>query len=212
MPKGQRPPPFLPPPTSVDCGGDDSGDPNHFSRLLSRFTDVLLQVTSKTVWSLECLGIQHELDLRYQMLMEVGRQNRITVAGTFTRLFDDANRHIEDLEEHFFSTPREHTDILWLGLLSGWIGPSNPDSVKILDAVRSSLLDIYCDVRQRDWLALDNKKFVDSVVARVEVQLDSLFSICGTDEATWFDIIRELADSGRMIKLRAYRLTAQAPS
>src|SRR4051794_27588356 len=80
MPQGQRPPPFLPPITSIGAGGDSWGDEDHLGRLLNKYGDALERITQLSRWSVEVLGLRAELDKRYRTLMQVAQPRKPALA------------------------------------------------------------------------------------------------------------------------------------
>jgi len=207
MPKGERPPPFLPPPTSIGCGGESYGDNSHIRRVMRRFTDVVEKIAKRATWCIECLGYEHELDVRYQTAMEVvSRSNNVNIA-VLMEARAAAIKRLDRIERKFFSGDAKQ-DSLELFVAGGWIGSQNPKTLKILDSVRNELLKIYVDLRSRlDMPPPDWSVYVASVDVLVEAQLEQLFTISGADEVTWFEAICEIADAARVIKARAAEMS-----
>jgi hypothetical protein len=211
LPKSQRPPPFEPPPTGIGCGDEEAGDPERANLLLQRYVDMLVRVSAVSEWSIEVLGLRHELGVRFRMFAEVSRTIFKTGIRNLLYAFDDASVRLRTLEEEYFANPEKQVARIPLGLETGWLGPHNPQSPEILNRVRSSFLDICVSIRNRHWHEDSiHEAFVEDIAAKVDLLLADLFSIKGPDEETWADQIARLADAGRVLKHRAYRHSATA--
>lgn len=178
---------------------------------MRRFTEVVQKISARQAWSIECLGIEHELNVRYNMLMEAIQGVKVVDSLVVTSTHVAALRQLENFEKTFFDEGA-HDNVLWMSVVGGWISPSQAESRKIIKRVRETLLGIYIDVRGK----LDHPPeiwtpFLDTVYMRIDSALDQLFSIRDAEETTWFEVIADIADAGRAIKLRVSDMARAVP-
>ena len=178
---------------------------------MRRFTDVVQKVSARETWSIECLGIEHELNVRYKMLIEAANETKAVDPLLITMTHVSALRKLENLEKEFFDQGA-NDDVLWLSTVGGWISPDQAESRKIIKRVRENLLQIYIEVREKldrppeHWAA-----FIETIHTRVDNDLERLFSIRDAEEVTWFEVIADIADAGRTIKLRVSHMAMSVP-
>ena len=235
MPKGQRPPPFGPPPTTGSYGCEAWGDPAYIGRLIRRYSEILERVTTLQFWSIEVLGLKSDLEFRYTTLV---RETHRHIDDAIHLAHAAACSRCDRLELEFFAKSNEEiglpppagevakgrwgrssrnpkpsgplSDAIILSIEGGWLGSSDANTPQTILDVRSQFLEIYNEVEERKYGYRTEGDLIYSreVCKRINSLLDQLFSITGPDEIDYTEWVEALSDSARVIKERAFKHTS----